>query len=90
MALMSLYVTAIIAYHLANSYKQDVTGPMSMALITFLIMTVQYTEDGGIDKTFFELKGLLVAMFASILVWYPLFKLYEKRYGKKEDTSTNA
>lgn len=67
MALMSLYVTAIIAYHLANSYKQDVPGSMSMALIAFLMMTVQYTEDGGIDKTFFGPKGLFAAMFASIV-----------------------
>lgn len=67
MALMSLYVTVIIAYHLANSYKQDVPGSMSMALIAFLMMTVQYTEDGGINKGFFGPKGLFAAMFASIV-----------------------
>lgn len=67
MALMSLYVTAIIAYHLATSYKLDVPGTMSMALIAFLMMTVEYTEDGGIDKSFLGPKGLFAAMFASII-----------------------
>lgn len=67
MALMSLYVTVIIAYHLANSYKQDVPGSVTMALISFLMMTIQYTEDGGIDKTFLGPKGLFAAMFASII-----------------------
>lgn len=67
MAMMSLYVTVIIAFHLANSYKQDVPGSVSMALIAFLMMTVQYTEDGGVDKTFFGPKGLFAAMFASII-----------------------
>jgi len=67
MALMSLYVTVIIAFHLANSYKQDVPGSVTMALISFLMMTVQYTEDGGIDKTFLGPKGLFAAMFASII-----------------------
>lgn len=64
MALMSIYVTAFIAYHLATSYKQDVPGSISMALIAFLMMTVQYTEDGGIDKGFMGPKGLFAAMFA--------------------------
>ena len=41
MSLMSLYVTAIIAYHLANSYKLDVPGCMSMGIIAFLL------DDGG-------------------------------------------
>ena len=38
MALMSVYVSIIIAYHLANSYKQDIPGAVSMALISFFIM----------------------------------------------------
>lgn len=67
MGLMSLYVSVIIAYHLANSYKQDVPGSVSMGLIAFLIMTVQYTEDGGIDTTYFGTKGLFAAMFASLI-----------------------
>ncbi|MCD7839085.1 MAG: PTS transporter subunit EIIC [Erysipelotrichaceae bacterium] len=67
MGMMSLYVTGIIAYHLANSYKQDVPGSISMALIAFLMMTVEYTEDGGVSATYFGTKGLFAAMFASIL-----------------------
>ena len=67
MALMSVYVAAFIAYHLANSYKQDVPGSISMALIAYLMMAVQYTEDGGIDTTFFGPKGLFASMFAAII-----------------------
>lgn len=67
MALMSVYVTVIIAYHLANSYKQDVPGSISMALISYLMIAYQTKEGGGIDTTFFGPKGLFAAMFASII-----------------------
>ena len=78
MALMSIYVTAFIAYHLATSYKQDVLRSISMALIAFLMMTVQYTEDGGIDKGFMGPKGLFAAMFASIIA-VELFRWCKKK-----------
>lgn len=67
MALMALYATAIIAYHLANSYKLDVPGSISMAVISFLMMTVDYTKDGGIKTTYLGPKGLFAAMFATII-----------------------
>lgn len=78
MALMSIYVTVIIAYHLANSYKQDVPGSVTMALIAFLMMTVEYTEDGGINKGFLGPKGLFAAMFASIIA-VELFRWCKKK-----------
>lgn len=67
MALMSLYVSAIIAYHLAQSYKLDVPGTLCMAVIAFLMMAVDYTEDGGISTGFLGPKGLFAAMFSSII-----------------------
>lgn len=67
MALMSIYVAAIIAYHLANSYKLDVPGCTTMALIAFLMLVVEYTEDGGIAKGYFGPKGLFCAMFAAFI-----------------------
>lgn len=57
MALMSLYVTAIISYHLAQSYKLDVPGCLCMGVIGFLMMAVAYTEDGGIMTTYLGPKG---------------------------------
>ena len=57
MALMSLYVSAIIGYHLANSHKLDVPGCVSMAIIAYLMMAVEYTEDGGISRTYLGPKG---------------------------------
>ena len=35
MALMSVYVTVIIAYQLANSYKLDIPGCVTMGLVSF-------------------------------------------------------
>lgn len=67
MSLMSVYVTAIIAYHLAVAYKLDVPGSMSMGIIAFLMMAVEYTEDGGISTKFLGAKGLFAAMFATII-----------------------
>lgn len=67
MALMALYATAFMAYHLANSYKLDVPGCISMAVISFLMMTVDYTKDGGIITKYLGPKGLFAAMFAAII-----------------------
>lgn len=67
MALMSLYVTAIISYHLAQSYKLDVPGCLCMGVIGFLMMAVDYTEDGGIMKTYLGPKGLFAAIFSAIV-----------------------
>lgn len=78
MALMSVYVSIIIAYHLANSYKQDIPGAVSMALISFFIMTYQTKEGGGLDTTFFGPKGLFAAMFASIIA-VELFRWCKKK-----------
>jgi cellobiose PTS system EIIC component len=67
MALMSLYATAIMAYHLANSYKIDVPGSVIMAVIGFFMITVDYTKDGGIMTKYLGPKGLFSAMFATIV-----------------------
>ena len=78
MALMSLYVSAIIGYHLANSHKLDVPGCVSMAIIAYLMMAVEYTEDGGISRTYLGPKGLFVAIFAS-LVAVELYRWCKKK-----------
>ena len=78
MALMSLYVAAVISYHLAQSYKLDVPGTLSMGVIAFLMMAVDYTEDGGIMTTYLGPKGLFAAMFASIIA-VELYRWCKKR-----------
>lgn len=79
MALMSIYVSAVIAYHLANSYKLDVPGSLSMAVIAFLMMAVEYTEDGGISTAYLGPKGLFAAMFASLIA-VELYRWCKKRH----------
>lgn len=66
MGMMSLYVTAIIAYYLAKSRNLDVPGCVTMALIGFLLLSIDFNEDGGILTTYFGTKGLFIAMFGSI------------------------
>lgn len=67
MAYMSLYATVIISYNLAKSKDIDIPGAMSMAVISFFLLTVEYTADGGVNAGFFGPKGLFAAMFASIV-----------------------
>lgn len=78
MALMSLYVTAIMAYHLAKSYDLDAPGSMSMAIISYLMLAVVYTEDGGIKTTYLGPKGLFTAMFAACIA-VELFRWCKKK-----------
>ena len=49
---MSVYVTVIIAYQLATSYKLDIPGCVTMGLVSFLMLVVEFTEDGRISKTY--------------------------------------
>ncbi|MFD2729398.1 PTS sugar transporter subunit IIC [Enterococcus camelliae] len=67
MGMMSLYVTVIIAYHLAVSKKFDVPGCITMGLIGFLLLAVDFNDDGALLTTYFGTKGLFVSMFGSIL-----------------------
>lgn len=67
MGLMALYVTVIIAYHLAQHYKLDVPGTLSMAVISYLLMAVDFDEVGGFVTTYLGTKGLFVSMFSSIV-----------------------
>ncbi|TGY66435.1 PTS sugar transporter subunit IIC [Dubosiella muris] len=78
MALLSLYVTAVIAYHLGKHYKLDIPGVLCMAIIAFLMMGVDYGEDGGIKSTYLGPKGLFAAMFASIIA-VELFRWCKKK-----------
>ncbi|WP_225353414.1 PTS sugar transporter subunit IIC [Lacticaseibacillus thailandensis] len=67
MSMMALYVSAVIAYHLAESKHLDVPGCISMAVMSFLILAVDFTKAGAVDVTYFGTKGLFVSMFGSIL-----------------------
>lgn len=78
MALMSLYVTAVIAYHLGRGYDLDVPGTLIMAVISFLILGVDYTDDGGIRSTYLGPKGLFCAIFAGIIA-VELFRWCKKK-----------
>ena len=78
MALMSVYVTVIIAYQLATSYKLDIPGCVTMGLVSFLMLVVEFTEDGGISKTYLGPKGLFCAMFAGFIA-VELFRWCKKK-----------
>ncbi len=78
MGMMALYVAAIIGYHLAKSHELDVPGCVTMAVMGFLILAVDFTKDGAVDTTYFGTKGLFVAMFGGILA-VELFRWCKKR-----------
>lgn len=78
MALMSLYASSIMAYHMAKSYELDVPGCVSMGVIAFLILSVDYTEDGGILTTYLGPKGLFTCMFGTLIA-VELFRWCKKK-----------
>ncbi len=67
MGLMSVFVAAVIAYHLARSYELDVPGSLSMALVAFLLLSLEMDEAGGISLGQLGSKGLFVSMFGAIV-----------------------
>lgn len=78
MGMMALYVAAIISYYLAKSRNIDVPGCVTMGVMSFLILAVDFTKDGAIDTTYFGTKGLFVSMFGSILA-VELFRWCKKK-----------
>ncbi|MDR3191077.1 MAG: PTS transporter subunit EIIC [Lactobacillaceae bacterium] len=67
MGMMGLYVAAVISYYLALARKLDVPGCITMGVIGFLLLAVDFNKDGGIATTYFGTKGLFVAMFGAIV-----------------------
>ena len=82
MALMSVYVTVIIAYQLANSYKLDIPGCVTMGLVSFLMLVVEFTEDGGISKTYLGPKGLLPYPYTGTVTMDVAKAVQETKAGK--------
>ncbi len=78
MGMMALYVSAIIAYHMAKSWKLDVPGCVTMGVMSYLILAVDFAKDGTVDVTYFGTKGLFVSMFASIVA-VVLFRWCKKK-----------
>lgn len=67
MGYMSLYVTVIIGYHLGKHYKVDIPGSIIMAVVSFLLISMSFTPDGGLDTTYLSTKGLFAAMVSTVL-----------------------
>ncbi len=82
MGMMALYVSAIIAYHMAKSWKLDVPGCVTMGVMSYLILAVDFAKDGTVDVTYFGTKGLFVSMFASIVA-VVLFRWCKKNFTIK-------
>ena len=49
-----------------------------MGLVSFLMLVVEFTEDGGISKTYLGPKGLFCAMFAGFIA-VELFRWCKKK-----------
>ena len=74
---MSLFISFLVAYRLAEHYKEDRISSGILALVSFLILTpfIKVADGGGITVIPVEWigsKGLFVAMIGSLL-WTELF-----------------
>ena len=67
MGIMSCYVTAGIAYNLAQSYKLDALQTAMLALMTFLLIAAP-VEDGALNTTFLNGTGIFTAILVAIYV----------------------
>lgn len=85
---MSVYVTVIIAYQLANSYKLDIPGCVTMGLVSFLMLVVEFTEDGGISKTYLDLKVYSVQCLQDLSLLNYSVGVKEKLYNQDARYST--
>lgn len=65
--MMGFLVCMCITYFLSEHYKLYVPGAMSLAAVGFLLMSFNFTEDGGMDIKYMGTKGLFISMVAGIL-----------------------
>ncbi len=80
---MSLFISFLVAYRLAEHYDEDRLSCGILALVSFLILTpfMKVAENGGITVMPVEwigTKGLFVAMIGSLL-WTELFCWLKKK-----------
>ncbi|MEG2291625.1 MAG: PTS transporter subunit EIIC [Clostridium sp.] len=65
--MMGLYVCLCITYFLSEHHKLYVPGAMVLGAVGFLLMTFNFTEDGGMVIRYLGTKGLFMAMISGIL-----------------------
>lgn len=65
--LISLYVTAALAYHLSSSYQEDIPISIIISMIAFFILSVELNDQGEINKIIFGPQGIFAAIVSSIL-----------------------
>lgn len=65
--LVSLYATALIAYHLANEYKIDGLSSAVLAIFGFGIVSIQDMQNSLLNQTFLGSEGLFFAIISAII-----------------------
>lgn len=65
--MMGLYVCLSITYFLGEHYKLYVPGAMVLGAVGYLLLTFNFTEDGGMNIRYLGTKGLFIAMISGIL-----------------------
>jgi len=89
---LSLYVCVGVTYYLAKSYKMETFLPTIIAIAGYCMLTINPTEIsyGNVlgQLTYFDGKGILVALFVSIMTVELYHVLYEHKVGwiKMPDT----
>lgn len=65
--MMGLYVCLCITYFLGEHHKLYVPGCMVLGAVGFLLLTFDFTKDGGMNIKYLGTKGLFVAMISGII-----------------------
>ncbi|MGR5096774.1 PTS sugar transporter subunit IIC [Vibrio maritimus] len=67
MGIMSCYISACIAYNLANSYKLDALPTAMLSLMSFLLIAAPM-KDGALSATYLGGTGIFTAIIVAIFV----------------------
>ena len=63
---LSLYVTVGVAYFLSKHYQKEAFLPMMLATGSFLLLAAP-SSDGALDLTYFDGKGLFIAIVIALV-----------------------
>ncbi|WP_297518772.1 PTS transporter subunit EIIC [uncultured Clostridium sp.] len=68
LGMIGIYAVIAIAYFLSEHYKIYTVGAVTLSAFAFMLVTVSFTQDGMLNASFLDSKGLFAGIFISIAV----------------------
>ncbi|MGL4762744.1 MAG: PTS sugar transporter subunit IIC [Sarcina sp.] len=66
LGMIGIYAVIAIAYFLSEHYKIYTVGAVTLSAFAYMLVTVSFTQDGMLNASFLDSKGLFAGIFIAI------------------------